>query len=294
LPSIGANLPYEIARRTYRWRHSTIALERRLELLKHELSSLPRPEVGIAVHELDPDLNKHLTPLRKGGRELGLADFDQDGGIASRFGRIAGIRTIDRAEFMPRSGCSVVLVDLDGRLGVRKEFGNSVGRFVIEIEALMGLERFDSPVPRIMNVDWHSHSITMTFIRGDAVRELLAAAGAKIRDRDEPNVAYTRSVDKQRIRDGRTYLPRVLSREQVRQIAEALASIHRAGFALEDVKFGNIIIEAESGAPFFIDLERALPLSSLPRRLADYLREVDLRKLREHFGHLLPLEYQFG
>ena len=41
---------------------------------------------------------------------------------------------------MERTGCPVLLVDLNGRLGVRKEF-ESFGRFVQEIEAMLELER---------------------------------------------------------------------------------------------------------------------------------------------------------
>lgn len=288
LSRVVAYLPREISRRIYRWSRSKLALGRRLELLKRELSQLPRTGFGIALKELDPALDRRLAPLRTPGCELEIADFDQDGGIASRFGDIVGIRTIDRAQFMPRRGCPVVLVDLDGRLGVRKEFGRRIASFVLELEALLHLERFDCPVPRIMNINWASHSITMTFVQGDVVRELLAVAGAKIRDRDAPHVQYSRSIEKERILESRSFLSRVLSRRQIAQIRDGLTAIHSAGFALEDVKFGNIIIEAGSGDPIFIDLERALPTTSLPPLLADHLRQVDLTKLREHFGHLLP------
>jgi len=34
----------------------------------------------------------------------------------------------------------------------------------------------------------------------------------------------------------------------------------------------------------FVDLERALPVASLPPWLADHLRQIDVRKFREHFG----------
>jgi hypothetical protein len=53
---------------------------------------------------------------------------------------------------------------------------------------------------------------------------------------------------------------------------------------LEDVKFGNIILKAGTGEAIFVDLERALPVASLPASLADHLREIDLRKFRDHFG----------
>jgi len=246
------------------------------------LGDLPRISVGPCLAELDPALDKSLERLRSDDCEMVIADLDQDGAIASRFGKIEGVPTISRTDFLPRSGCGVRLVDLNGRIGIRKEFGTRRGRFVQELEALIALERFGCPVPRVMNVDWDEQSITMTFIRGQPVRELLALAGAKIRDRDDPR-PYSRSIDRERIRAGRAQLAKVLSRSQIDAVAAALASIHEAGFAIEDVKFGNIIIEEGTGKPFFVDLERALPTSSLPRPLAAYLHDIDLRKFDEHF-----------
>jgi tRNA A-37 threonylcarbamoyl transferase component Bud32 len=133
-----------------------------------------------------------------------------------------------------------------------------------------------------MNVDWDAHTITIEFVRGNVVREMLAEAGADIRDRTLES-GYTRSIDKERIRRGRERVPQVLSDWQVARIAAALDSIHEAGYALEDVKFGNIILDTE-GEPVFIDLERALPVARLPRVLSDHLRQIDLRKFRDHFG----------
>jgi tRNA A-37 threonylcarbamoyl transferase component Bud32 len=176
----------------------------------------------------------------------------------------------------------VLLVDLNGRLGVRKEFRNR-GRFVQELEALLHLEAKNCPVPRLMNVDWDKGSITITFVPGDVVRELLAEAGADIRDRATDG-SYTREVDRQRIRNGRELVPRVLADSDIEDVAAGLEAIHAAGFVLEDVKFGNIILKTPGGEPVFVDLERALPVASLPPWLADHLRQIDVRKFREHFG----------
>jgi len=234
------------------------------------------------LEELDPALDRRVAALREPDRELVVADFDQNGQIASRFGAIAGVATISRQDFMTRRGFPVLLVDLNGRLGVRKEFRNR-GRFAQELEALLDLEAKDCPVPRLMNVDWEKGALTVTFVPGDVVRELLAEAGADIRDRDTDGT-YSRVIDRQRIRSGRDHVPKVLTERHVHRVASGLNAIHEAGFVLEDVKFGNIILQAETGEPVFIDLERALPVASLPQLLADHLREIDLRKFREHFG----------
>ena len=282
LSRLASYVTCEISRRIYRWTRSSWRIEQRCEALQARLGALPREGVGMRVEELDPALDRRVAPLRVPDFELVIADFDQNGLIASRFGKISGVPTITRDKFMTRSGCPVLLVDLNGRLGVRKEFRNR-GRFVQELEALLHLEATECPVPRLMNVDWDKGSITITFVPGDVVRELLAEAGADIRDR-ETDGSYTREVDRQRIRNGRELVRRVLSDRHIGEVAAGLDAIHAAGFVLEDVKFGNIILKAGTGEAIFVDLERALPVASLPASLADHLREIDLRKFRDHFG----------
>lgn len=275
---------FELLRRIYRRARLGLKLRERIGRLKHDIGPLPRT-LGVRTADLDPALEKLVGPLREPDRELVIGDFDQDGGIASRFGPIAGVPTIEAHQFLLRRGSPVLLVDLNGRLGVRKEFVGPPGRFVQELEAMMQLERCGCPAPQVMNVDWEKRWVTMTFVPGVVVRELLATAGANIRDRDSPG-SYTREIDRERIEIGRAYVPQVLSREDVSRIADGLQAIHRAGFVLEDVKFGNIVLSAATREPVFLDFERALPVAALPPRLAGYLRAIDLRKFDEHFGDL--------
>jgi tRNA A-37 threonylcarbamoyl transferase component Bud32 len=278
---IATYLLWEIARRAYRWSRSNLRLQQRVERLKARLPTLPRSGVGVLLKEVDPTAERRIAPLRQPDRELVIGDFDQDGGIAPRFGAMHGVPSISAKDFMTRTGFPILLVDLNGRLGVRKEF-RRFSAFVQELEALLDLEARGCAVPQLMNVDWHAHTMTIAFVPGNVVREMLAEAGADIRDRTLES-AYTRSIDKERIRRGRKLVPQVLPDWQVARIAAALSAIHEAGYALEDVKFGNIILDRE-GEPVFIDLERALPIAKLPRMVANHAREIDLRKFRDHFG----------
>ncbi len=271
----------ELARRAYRWSRANLRLQRRVERLRARLSTLPCRGVGVLLDEVDSGMEERIAPLRQDDLELVIGDFDQDGGIVPRFGTMQGIHAIAAKDFMVRTGFPVLLVDLNGRLGVRKEF-RRFSAFVQELEALLDLEASGAPVPRVMNVDWEAHTITISFVPGAVVREMLAEGGADIRDRTL-ETAYSRAIDKERIRRGRDVVPRVLSDWQVSRIAGALADIHAAGYALEDVKFGNIILDRK-GEPVFIDLERALPIARLPRWLADHARQLDWRKFRDHFG----------
>jgi hypothetical protein len=273
----------EIARQVYRWRRANSGIEARVSRLRKQVGALPKTGTGVPTRDLNPDLDERLAAVRQMDRELVIGDFDQDGAILPRTSGVSGVPVISPEQFMPRSGAKILLVDLNGKLGVRKQFGSDAGRFTQELEALLHLGGCRCPVPRILNVDWDEHWITTTFVPGHVVRELLATAGASIRDRDL-DAPLSKSAQSKRVREGREYVARVMSEKQVAAIAAGLHAIHSAGFVLEDVKFGNIILDATSGEPVFIDLERALPIHSLPARLAEYLKEVDFRKFRDHFG----------
>jgi hypothetical protein len=77
----------------------------------------------------------------------------------------------------------------------------------------------------------------------------------------------------------RQVFPQILDPTTIDQIWHGLVTIHRAGYSLEDIKWGNIIIEEQTKAPIFLDFERALALESLPPRLARYIRDRDAKKL---------------
>ena len=97
-------------------------------------------DVGMLAEELDPATRSaHRLASASGPRARHRRFRPERARSPSRFGKIAGVPTIGRDEFMTRSGCPVLLVDLNGRLGVRKEFRNR-GRFVQELEALLHLE----------------------------------------------------------------------------------------------------------------------------------------------------------
>lgn len=271
----------EVARRWYRWKRTNLDLSSRIGALQRKLAELPA-DAGRLLNDLDPALDATIASLRKPDCELVIGDFDQDGAILPRFGRLEGFPTIGASKFLPRSGCPVRLVDLNGRVGVRKEFGRTLGRLVQEIEALIELGSRGCAVPQLMNVDWNAGFVTVAFIPGEVIREKLALAGAPMRDRDHGTCG--RAENRRRTAEGRKALPAVVSNGTVGRISSALAAIHAAGFAVEDVKYGNIILERDTGEPFFIDLERALPLRAVPVALADHLKSIDWRKFKEHFG----------
>src|SRR6266851_2652459 len=240
----------------------------------------------LTLAELCPMLDEVCRPLRRPNEEIVLADIDQDGFLQPRFPQFWTAPSIDAYSFLPRNRFELFVVDRDGWVGVRKNFRENRIAFASELEAVLDLSAVCSHVPAILGVDFERLSITFAYISGAIVREALAQAGAPIRDRDVQlgSPQPDRRIQQERRAVGRRLINTVLARETIVDVGEALLSIHRAGYTFEDVKYGNVIIEAETNKPYFIDWERALPLRHFFRITATYLRDRDADKLNRLFG----------
>jgi SAM-dependent methyltransferase len=87
-----------------------------------------------------------------------------------------------------------------------------------------------------------------------------------------------------RIEAGRAVLHRVLNADAVERVSAELGKIHAAGYILHDIKFGNIILERSSGAPYLIDFDRARAYPELSPLAFRLLRDRDSDKFNAHFG----------
>jgi serine/threonine protein kinase len=227
------------------------------------------------------------APVRE--RRAVLADIDQDGFLCSTLGPLTGVPTVSRDRFTPRTRFVLSVVDVDGVVGVRKRFGEDVASFVAELEAAHDLRKAGCRVPAILDVDFDRHTITFEYVPGKVLREELARQGALVRDRDviaEPSFRGLSHAERhaRRIDEGRAVLGRVLDEEGVERIFDELTKIHRAGYILRDVKFGNIVLEASSGEPYVIDFDRARTYPGWSRLAIRSLRDRDYAKFNAHFG----------
>lgn len=269
-----------------RRRHSP---DHRMERLRAWIArrSLPQGSYRIALAELCPELDEICRPLRRTCEEIPLADIDQDGFLRPRFERLWAAPCADANAFLPRGRFELSVVDRDGWVGVRKDFRGSRHAFVNELEAALDLAAAGCHVPAVLSVDFERLSITFAYIHGAVVREALAQAGAPMRDRDvRPSRLPLAShrIQQKRRAAGRRLINKVLDGETIARVGNGLLAIHRAGYTLEDVKYGNIIIEAMTSTPYFVDCELALPLRQFPRSTATYLRDRDSEKLNRLFG----------
>ncbi|PWT91447.1 MAG: hypothetical protein C5B56_03810 [Proteobacteria bacterium] len=240
----------------------------------------------LALAQLSPELGETCRAMRRPNEEIILASIDQDGFLLARFEQLWPAPRVAADAFLPRSRFKLVVVDHDGWIGVRKDFSGSRIAFVNELEAALDLATAGCHVPAILGVDFDRPSITFAYINGVVVREALAQAGAPMRDRDVGRgraALSDRRIQRERREAGRRLVDKVLEPEPIARIGQTLLAIHRAGYTLEDVKYGNVIIDMTK-TPYFVDWERALPLRQFSRTTATYLRDRDADKLNQLFG----------
>jgi serine/threonine protein kinase len=139
-----------------------------------------------------------------------------------------------------------------------------------------------------MDVDFDNLTLTFSYISGLVLREELARRGAVVRDRDiEDNPGLTR-FDKRkkamnRKTEGRRVLSEVIDSKFIELIFAELRKIHKARFIWNDIKYGNIIIEEQSGKPYLIDFDWALRFPGLRKNAFRILCNRDIEKFNTCF-----------
>jgi tRNA A-37 threonylcarbamoyl transferase component Bud32 len=285
--------PVHAFRRLQVRRRRNLNLEHRMEQLRSRVAYRPLREHGpcVSLAKLSRELDEICRPLRRPQQEIPLADIDQDGFLLPRYGLLWDAPTIGAKGFLPRTRFELTVIDRDGWVGVRKNFRGDKTAFVNELEAALDLGAAGCRVPAILGVDFERLSITFAYLDGIVVREELAQAGARLRDRDLKPVRFNIGkrirdyrLHKKRAMCGRSLIDEVFDQEIIARIGETLLAIHRANYTLEDIKYGNVIIEARTKTPYFVDCERALPLREFSHATATYLRDRDAAKLNRLFG----------
>jgi hypothetical protein len=281
--------PLHYLRRWQAHRRRARGIDDRMKLLRARVSERFVAQGGyrVALAELSPDLDDICRPLRRFNDEIPLAAIDQDGFLCPLFKQLWPASCIDASAFLPRRRFELMVVDHRGWVGVRKRFRGHKAAFLDELEATLDLTAAGCRVAPILGVDFERLSITFAYIDGVVLRQALAEAGAPLQDRDVPpnlrRLGYRR-FERERREVGRRLVDSVLDSETIEGLGHAMLAIHRAGYVLEDVKYGNMIIEATTRTPYFIDCERALPLREHSRSTATYLRDRDADKLNRLVG----------
>jgi serine/threonine protein kinase len=223
---------------------------------------------------------ENLELIKEKSGETVIAEIDQDGYLLSHYGLIKDAPTISKEDFMPRKKTSLHVVMQDGYVGVKKNFHGNKLSFVNELNALYHLAKASCRVPSIMDVNFEALTITVSYILGSVLRERLVKKGALIRDRDSDNPGKN---EYKNILRGRKILYDVINEEFAEKVYDQILKIHRAGFIWKDIKYGNIIIDNDSGNPFLIDFEHTYNYPGLSKVFFRIMRDGDTEKFNMHF-----------
>lgn len=263
---------------------------RRLERRKSEII-----EQGLNGYRLPVTQVKWFSQLNLNFIEAGscgpfvLGSFDQDGYLYSPAGPIGDIPWIPEDQFLPRKKFFLDLVVLNGLLAIRKNYRGQKFHFVSEIKALNRLSHAGCNVPAILDIDFDRLTSFLSFIPGKVLREEVAKRGAQIRDRDmEDTPSLTRrdvhAVRLWRIEEGRRRLSQIIDSNFIKDCFQQIRLAHRAGVTSLDLKYGNVIIEETSKAPFLIDFENVVIFENQENLIFRNYRDNDIKAFNLHFG----------
>lgn len=224
-----------------------------------------------------------LKKIQQQSHEVVIAEIDLDGFLLSYFGLIRNAPTVSEKQFLVRKRSNLKLVAINGYVGVKKDYKGNKLSFVHEIKALHSLGLAGCNVPAIMDVDFNNLTLTSSYILGPVLREELAKRGAVLRDRDvDNNPDFVRLNPKEkrlkRIQEGKRVLYNVINSQFVESLFTELTKIHASGFILNDMKYGNIIIEKKSGKPYLVDFESARHYPNLGKNSFRILRDQNIKK----------------
>jgi len=258
---------------------------------KETLLSLADKGYKTKIQQLGLDLEKVRPPAnaRQQSHKVELGEIDQDGFLLSKVGAISNVPSVSKKQFLARKRFGLRVVAIDGYVCIEKHYKGNKSSFVNEIEAHYHLGRAGCNIPVIMDVDFDNFMLTFSYISGPVLREELAARGAVVRDRDiEENPGLTRSVKRKRvlnrIPECRRVLGDVIDSQFIELIFAELNKIHEARFIWNDIKYGNIIIEEQSGKPYLIDFDWALRFPELGNKAFKILSNRDIEKFNTCFG----------
>ncbi len=238
---------------------------------------------------LASDARTRLAESRTEDGHLVIGEIDLDGFVLSRVGPLKDVPIVSDQAFLRRKRHQIKLIDRKGSLAVVKSFGSNKRQFLNELHALHTFNLAGCNVPALLDVDFNRLDLTMSYIAGPVLREALANKGALIRDRDvreDPKLKRLSEPELKdfRINEGRRVLPQVIDDAFIKKLYAQIRKIHALGIGLGDLKYGNIIVEKQSGDPYLIDFEKIARRTFLGNRYVLMVQKRNFDKLEKLFG----------
>jgi tRNA A-37 threonylcarbamoyl transferase component Bud32 len=231
---------------------------------------------------------------QRGGEAILIGKVDTDGRVFGVFGDLPGMENISAAEFVSRHRFPLDLVLLDDKVLARKDFRGDRVRFLREWHNLALLQG-RANVPSLYRVDEDGGRLYRNLINGRTIREVLVEAGARILNVQTENDPELVGLDRRSrleaiLARGTALLVSQFSEKFLQEIAKQMEMIHACGVVGLSLTFGNIVVDSQRGAPWFIDLEGARAYRSTWNPLFVYRRSQDRVKYHKIYGRVLKTE----
>jgi len=246
-----------------------------------------RDLVSLAELELNKQSFDIVCKKIKTNKEIVLGKIDQNGAIKSNYGSIKNIKSINEKNYIDRKRFNIYLLIINEKVGIKKCYGNNKTAFINEFIALKVLSENGCNVPMILDADFHDNSITISYINGIVLKSKLAKLGSKIFD-DDFSTSFNNNNNKnwtKRINEGRKNLSKAIDEQFIYDIKNQLKMIHSNRIIINDIKYGNILIEEKTKKPYFIDFDYARYYPRINQRIFNSLTDNDWHLFDLHFGN---------
>jgi hypothetical protein len=213
-----------------------------------------------------------------------VAEVDQDGFLRSHYGAIARRICVSADGYRPRARNRISIIATRQGVAVEKRLQDDIRGFVRELRCLTVLREARCRVPAVLAADFDTRTIWTAYIPGRVLRDALAECGARLLDRDLPPLPHmdSRELRNWRLSEGREKLQEVVAPATFRaELWRQVSCAHAAGIALTDIKFGNIVLDAEDNQPWLIDFELSRCFVWSWNPVFVHLKREDLRMLSE-------------
>ena len=276
-------------------------LQRRARILTEEARAQDTPKTFTAWAQwpVEPSTREAVESARASysGEEILLAHIDADGRVQVWFGDLPGFTSVNEDDFVETYRFQSDIVLVDDKVLVRKDYRGDRRAFTREWYTL-GFLYGNVNVPAVYKADIERCILYKNLIPGRALNHVLVEAGARIllaQTREDPELAGLNPAE--RIETvwarGRNVFSSCFSREFVDEIERQLDKIHACGVTGASLTFGNIIVDAWEGKPWFIDLEGAQAYRSTRSPAFAFRRNQDREKFKQIYGrHISTQAYR--
>lgn len=264
---------------------------RRVALSNLRCEGLPPPRETLLKMGIECSVVTRVLSDPAVNFEVLIGEFDQNNRVLSQVGRIPlfdGFQAkVD--DYRPRTKNRVQIVVLSGVVAIKKTYG-SYERFRNEALTLSAVSDVEG-VPKLIGIRIRERVLYQSFVMGQNLGSLMSQLGAPVSLQYQAAVKYpgrgnwcddgTAPSERELVIKA---LHSIVDQPFVHTLGKLFEKIHHCRVAIQDVKYGNVLIS--DGKPVLFDFDKAECFFSEGRQFVTE-RDADRDKFHYFFGQEL-------